>query len=379
MSVSPPQAPSAPPTYPVAGLGRRFYALVFDRIIGWGLIALASWLAYHFLISRDRFWPGIAAIAGATLFVWLIFAIALGSSGATPGKAMMGLRAVQVGTGTTIGVGRALLRGAIVGIATIPTFGLGVATLAWTAVMDQQRRRRGWHDQVAKSIVVDVRPEPIEESQADRGPRHVVNLTAMRLIPAPQSAPPPAVPSPVRVERAPSPEPHPAPAPQPSSFQPAGPPPGLVPTPRGPLPASPPLPGPESAPMAAPAVARTVRRGEPADGVVPIPQWRVAFDTGESFAISGLVLVGRRPEARVGEQVERLLSLPSTDMSLSKTHAQVQVAIDGALVVMDRGSTNGSVLVRKGLARQLTGGRPTTLLEGDVVRFGDRQMRVSRG
>ena len=163
---------------------------MIDRLIGWGLIAGAAWAAYHFFFADDRLWAGIAVIVGATLLVGLMFAIALGASGATPGKAAMRLRAVHFGTGTPIGVGRALLRGCILGLATLPTCGIGLATLAWTAVMDPSRRRRGWHDQVARSIVVDVRPEPEEVVEADRGPRHVVNLTAMRLVPAVQQAPP---------------------------------------------------------------------------------------------------------------------------------------------------------------------------------------------
>ena len=65
-------------------------------------------------------------------------------------------------------------------------------------------------------------------------------------------------------------------------------------------------------------------------------------------------------------------------MSLSKTHAQFQVVADGVLVAMDRGSTNGSVLLRQGVSRDLTAGRPTTLLDGDHVRFGDRIMTVAR-
>ena len=88
--------------------------------------------------------------------------------------------------------------------------------------------------------------------------------------------------------------------------------------------------------------------------------------------------MGRRPEPRPGEAVGHLVALPSDDMSLSKTHAQFQVAGDGILVVTDRGSTNGSVLVRSGVARELPAGRATTLLPGDVVRFGDRQMTVAR-
>jgi pSer/pThr/pTyr-binding forkhead associated (FHA) protein len=45
---------------------------------------------------------------------------------------------------------------------------------------------------------------------------------------------------------------------------------------------------------------------------------------------------------------------------------------------MDRGSTNGSVLLRQGVSRQLTAGRPATLLDGDQVVFGDRAMTISR-
>jgi pSer/pThr/pTyr-binding forkhead associated (FHA) protein len=45
---------------------------------------------------------------------------------------------------------------------------------------------------------------------------------------------------------------------------------------------------------------------------------------------------------------------------------------------MDRGSTNGSVLLRQGVSREPAAGRPTTLLDGDHVRFGDRIMSVAR-
>ena len=76
--------------------------------------------------------------------------------------------------------------------------------------------------------------------------------------------------------------------------------------------------------------------------------------------------------------MRHLVPLQSSDMSLSKTHAQFQVVADGVLVVTDRGSTNGSFLLRQGAARELPPGRPTTLLDGDHVRFGDREMAVSR-
>jgi pSer/pThr/pTyr-binding forkhead associated (FHA) protein len=45
---------------------------------------------------------------------------------------------------------------------------------------------------------------------------------------------------------------------------------------------------------------------------------------------------------------------------------------------MDRGSTNGSVLMRQGVSRPLAPGKPATLVDGDTVSFGDRQMSVRR-
>ena len=108
------------------------------------------------------------------------------------------------------------------------------------------------------------------------------------------------------------------------------------------------------------------------------PRWRVHFDNGESFVIAGLALVGRRPEARSGEQVAHLIPLASADMSVSKTHAQFGPAPDGTIVVMDRGSTNGTVLVRQGVARQLAPGKPAALVDGDKVVYGDREMLISR-
>ncbi|MGA8248543.1 MAG: FHA domain-containing protein, partial [Nocardioides sp.] len=110
----------------------------------------------------------------------------------------------------------------------------------------------------------------------------------------------------------------------------------------------------------------------------PRPSWGLAFDTGERVVVDALVLIGRRPEPRPGEEGARLVALPSSDMSVSKTHAQVVVAEDGALVVTDRGSTNGSALSRKGVVKPLTAGRPATLLDGDVITLGDRSVTVVR-
>ena len=331
--------------YPAADLDRRFHAFLIDRLVAWVVYAAAVWVAWAVWFSHGSVLPGVLLVLGVVLVVGVVNAVLVGVTGTSPGRAATGLRVVHVDTGAPIGVGRALLRTLILGAATLPTFGLGVATLAQTAVLDPERRRRGWHDRVARSMVVDVRPPAAApESVAEAPPRPIVNLTAMRLVPAREAV-----------------VPAPAAPPQPAPAQHLGPPPS---------PTSPPAPPPTSLPSPPPAWRPPTPQ--------PAARWRVTFDTGETFLVEGLGLIGRRPEPRAGEPVRHLVALPSEDLSLSKTHAQFQVAPDGVLVVMDRGSTNGSTLVRSGVARTLPAGRPTTLVSGDEVKFGDRSMQVFR-
>jgi uncharacterized RDD family membrane protein YckC len=312
-----------------AELDRRFYAYVVDRVIGWGLGAASGALLW-LLLDEHRALVVAGAVVGTVVLVSLVLAVLQGTSGATPGKSALGIRAVDVETGSPPGVGATLTRSLLLGAAGLPTAGLGVAMLAWIAAMDRDNRRRGWHDQVTRSIVVDVRRADDADPHAEvEAPRAMVNLTALRLVPTPE-----------------------APAASTTAPMPADEPAAASPTP--------PDPG------------QTVAR------VVPTTRWRVMFDTGENFVVEGLALVGRGPHPRPGEAVRHVVPLRSTDMSLSKTHAQFHVARDGALVVMDRGSTNGSVLIRKGVSRELAVGKPATLVDGDRVRFGDREMHVAR-
>ncbi len=332
---APPTASGASPaTFPPAELDRRFYAAVLDRLLVWTIAAAAIAAAYLWLLEPGHTAAAVAAMVATVLVLGTASAVLLGLRGTSPGRAALGLRVVDVATGAPIGVGRALLRTVVLALAALPTLGLATAALAWTAVMDPSGRRRGWHDLRAGSVVVDVRPLPEADDTPDPTPRTIVNLTAMRLVPRPPA------PTPVTPVRPPRPEAPPAPP--------------APPAPHGRPPAAPP------------------------PGQAPAARWRVTFDTGETLAVEGLTLVGRSPEPRPGEPVRHLVPLRSSDMSLSKTHAQFQVVPDGALVVMDRGSTNGSMLLRGGVARDLAAGRPATLLHEDRVRFGDRTMTVIR-
>lgn len=299
--------------FPAAELDRRFYAFALDRLLAWTVDAVAALAIYRLLIAPGRVWTGAVLVAATVLLVGLALALLTGLRGTSPGRAVFGLRVVHHGTGTPIGVGPAVLRSMVLGVAALPTFGLGAVTLARTALTDRERRRRGWHDHLAGSIVVDVRPGPVEVERVDEAPRHIVNLTAMRLVPARTAVPG-------------------VPAPTPTTDTPPA---------------------------------------------APDPRWRVTFGAGESFVVEGLALIGRQPEPRTGESARHLVPLPD-DLSVSKTHAQLQVAPDGALVVMDRGSTNRTVVVRGGVRRELTPGAPATLLDGDRVQLGDHLMTIAR-
>ncbi|RYB93378.1 FHA domain-containing protein [Nocardioides oleivorans] len=378
-------APAQPQalTYPVAQLERRFTAFAIDRLLAWSLLAAVG-LVTAYAIS-DELWTVVGAVAGATVLLWLVLAVVLGIGGSSPGKAMTGLRVVHHGTGTPIGVGPALLRSFVLGFCGLPTFGIGMAALAWTAVEDRGRQRRGWHDHLTHTVVVDVRPVVEVEDAVDEGPRHIVNLTAMRLIPAPAIEVPR---TPERSEQSMRRQPLPADVIAPPG---AGPAPGTAPQQQAPQQQAPPLqappPGPpypqqvppQQLPPQAPPHQSAPQWSPPPQRPQPVAaRWRVHFDNGESFVIAGLALVGRRPEARAGEQVAHLIPLQSADMSVSKTHAQFGPASDGTIVVMDRGSTNGTMLVRQGVSRQLAPGKPAALVDGDKVVYGDREMTITR-
>lgn len=360
--VSGPPGPTV--SYPVAGLDRRFYAFALDRALGWAWYALVGLLAWWLLTDG---WLVGGVVVGVVALTTVGRAVLLGVGGTSPGKSAVGLRVVHHGTGTPVGVGRALLRTVVLAVASLPTFGLGLASLAWTAVEDRGRQRRGWHDHLAHSVVVDVRPVPeVHDVPEQEAPRQIVNLTAMRLVPAPALPPEPVPPRApehsVRRQVLPGARPAPA-APAPAAAAAHAPPPSSP----APAPAVPAVDSP---------VERTVVRGAPT--VAPGPRWRVTLDSGEGFVVEGVALLGRRPEPRPGETVRHLVPLSSADMSVSKTHAQLAPAEDGVLVVTDRGSTNGSLLVRRGVTRRLTAGRPATLLDGDRVTLGDREITISR-
>lgn len=107
----------------------------------------------------------------------------------------------------------------------------------------------------------------------------------------------------------------------------------------------------------------------------PLRRVRLVFDTGEAFPVVGRGLVGRHPSA-ASRDVRHVVQVSDPARSVSKTHLEFGVE-DGRLWVVDRGSTNGSVLLRPdGTRRRLVPGVRTVVAVGAVVEFGDRRFEV---
>lgn len=161
---------------------RRVCAFVIDRVVSWSLDAVVLAVAYEGFLRAGRWLPGLTVAALGVLAVSLGSVVVLGTWGVSAGKALVGLRVVSSYDGRPIGVRRAVLRTGLLGLATLPTLGLGVVALAWTALVDPAGRRRGWHDVWAGSVVVDLRPTQAGARHEPGQPVGMVNLTTAALL-----------------------------------------------------------------------------------------------------------------------------------------------------------------------------------------------------
>ena len=179
MTTTLPPGPAVLPATAVrpADLERRLHAYALDRVAGWGLplgvaaALVAGGAATWLVVLAPLLLGAVLVVLGATL---------LSTRGATPGMALLDLRVETPGGALTLP--DAVRRQAVLALAGLPTFGLGLATLAWTAAADVSGRRRGWHDELVGTVVVDARPVP-EVVVGPERPQPIVNLTAMRLVP----------------------------------------------------------------------------------------------------------------------------------------------------------------------------------------------------
>lgn len=103
---------------------------------------------------------------------------------------------------------------------------------------------------------------------------------------------------------------------------------------------------------------------------------RLAFDTGERVVVEGDGLVGRDPS---DAGVAHVVAVDDPQRSVSKVHLAFGPTGDGRLWVVDRGSTNGTVLVAPdGSGAALVPGTRAVVEAGWTIRFGQRAARVER-
>jgi hypothetical protein len=94
---------------------------------------------------------------------------------------------------------------------------------------------------------------------------------------------------------------------------------------------------------------------------------------GATAEVDRPVLIGRAPSGdRPGSRAPRLMTVPSPNYDISRTHLEV-APDDWQIVVTDLNSTNGTVLVRPGAVdrQQLAPGEPIPVQLGSVIELGD--------
>ncbi|MDQ1215213.1 RDD family protein [Microbacterium arborescens] len=377
-----------------------------------------------------------AVSSGLSTAFLLTQLILLGRRGVTLGKALTGLRAVNVRTLERPGFWRGAVVRYLVLCASMIVPVLGpLLVIALSPLFDPDRRGRGWPDLAAAVWLVDVKHglNPYDDKRmriarktvatdlldvktelpslatpvASGGAGAYVPLARNKggVLGAVRSAPGsgiigetdaaeeearPGIPTTVAPApfAAPAPDlsaasPAPAPAPVPAAVAPGA----IVAPAAGSAPWTPPplleepaaAAAPPAAPAAPPAPAAAAPAAEPparpasaSSSVVEL-----TLDSGDTIAVSGGgVVLGRAPAT--GPDDRDVAPVPVVDhtRSISKTHWAL-LRTDGRVVAVERGSTNGSVLVRGSREQALVPGQPVALRDGDTIRFGDRSAVVA--
>ncbi|MCD6042134.1 MAG: hypothetical protein K0R40_1737 [Burkholderiales bacterium] len=136
---------SSSPDY--AGFWQRAAALVIDwllvMVITVPVMVVVFGLRRVSLDPAEHSWDllSFVAVAAAVIGFWRC-------CGATPGKLALGMKIVDASTGQPPTLGRLLLRFLGYFVSAFPLY-LG---FVWAAV---DRRKQGWHDKIARTIVIN--------------------------------------------------------------------------------------------------------------------------------------------------------------------------------------------------------------------------------
>lgn len=149
--------PGPAPGLAFAGFGERLVAYIVDAIIVTIVIVVVAVIGGLALAGGVATGSASALVGGGLLLVFAILIVSLGyfpffwaRGGATPGMKMFGLIVVRDRDGGPISGGQAILRLIGYWVSSV-VFYLGYI---WVFV---DKRRRGWHDLIAGTVVVQRR------------------------------------------------------------------------------------------------------------------------------------------------------------------------------------------------------------------------------
>ncbi|MFT4167171.1 MAG: RDD family protein [Microlunatus sp.] len=325
-----------PPGVQIGATGSRLLAALVEVGPVWLLTGLAL------LFGAGLEGRGLLAIVSCLLGLgWAVFVW----SGRATKAAGLGMRldSIQIVgccDGRPIGWRRVLLRSLVFAVLTVT----GIGLVAMLIAMGRHPNRQGWHDLAVDAVVIkELPPPPVIPAS--------VSATAPVPVTASVSAtfPAPAEPQSVVSGEA-----------------------TLV------TPLVSPIPGEPSV--------LPVSVLLPATGIHPLAEapasdhaWWLRLDDGRDIGIDdGLVLLGRNPQPRVGEEDALLLKVIDNGRTVSKSHLAIGLDARG-LFVVDRGSTNGTTVTDPdGTQRACPPGDQIALIGGSIVSFGDHRLQVHR-
>jgi uncharacterized RDD family membrane protein YckC len=328
-------------------LGKRFVALLIDSVVPAavslviGVVAVGSSLTVQLVITL----AGSVILLAWAILVWWMFAV----KAAGPGMRVMKLQLVGLRDGRPIGWGRFFLRWLVLSALS----GTGIGLIIMLIMMVQHPRKQGWHDLLVNAVVIKQRP-----------------LAPSR--PAPRSVPRDAGGPPVRSVAGPERPSVAQPTPASANRQPAAP----VAPPAAEAERDPEFAQGLLAPTEVQVRAADEEDDAPDDGR-PLGQgWVAVLEDGREISVSNLVLLGRNPQFRPGEDAAELIKVADETRTVSKTHLALGVDANG-MFVMDRGSTNGSTVTNpKGVSKPCPAGDVVPVFDGTIVSFGDHWLEI---
>lgn len=362
----------------VAPTSRRAVAYIIDAAIaaGIGIVLSILLIVIAFSAGMDAV-PAVLVIGGplisAVLLGWFIVYTLMQSGRGSIGMRAQGIRLVRETDGSPLGFGMTLVRNIIFGLAASIVVGY------FTPLFDGSGRFQGWHDKVAKSLILDSQAAPAAASAAVAPPTQAMQVPPRPPLPSAQpgsptlaTAPRPTAPQLPVVPRMPVPVMPAAPLPPATASEDA-----LIAFVPGvtqdPLPA----PAPAAAPAPAPALAADADEIEQEDieeTRISVPGHRLVFtwDDGTRVPVSGRTIFGRNPLPEPGAAI---VSVRDETLSLSKTHFEASAGASGGWVV-DRHSTNGLTIVRGGERIVCAPGEQVSIRLGDAIEIGDRIVTI---